>query len=217
MYTKTKIKKLSKDNKILYYENGWKLIACYNYDGLIAQAIFNNHFTKTCYRQKDVFIKRALNDLIFPIYIIKNEEKKYFRQIEIKKKKIFRINYIIFEENNIPVGIRNKDIPEEIKKILPKYIKYVNDNLLFLNEVYNLQNPKKNKKNIYNYGKKIYLYSDKKTNDYFILTGNKFINNINNNKKLFLKASKIIKKHLKNLSKNKAIMLIIQNKKFISL
>ena len=100
----------------------------------------------------------------------------------------------------------DKDIPGEIKKILPKYIKYVNDNLLFLNEVYNLQNPKK-----------IYIYFDKKTNDYFILTENKFINNINNNKKLLLKALKIIKKHLKNLSKNKAVMLIIQNKKFISL
>ena len=70
MYTKTKIKNLSKDNKILYDENSWKLIACYNYDGLIAQAIFNNHFTKTCYRQnpkknKKIYITVEKNLFVF--------------------------------------------------------------------------------------------------------------------------------------------------------
>lgn len=56
MYTKTKINNLTKNNKILYEKDGWKLTAIYDYEGLIGEAIFDNHFTKTCLRNKEVFL-----------------------------------------------------------------------------------------------------------------------------------------------------------------
>ena len=64
MYTKTKINNLTKNNKILYEKDNWKLTAIYDYEGLIGEAIFDNHFTGTCLRNKEAFFKLTNFSLI---------------------------------------------------------------------------------------------------------------------------------------------------------
>lgn len=75
MYTKTKINNLTKNNKILYKKDDWKLIAIYDYEGLIGEAIFDNHFTETCLRNKEAFFKLTNFSLI---------NKKKQKQLNIK-------------------------------------------------------------------------------------------------------------------------------------
>ena len=132
MYTKTKINNLTKNNKILYEKDDWKLIAIYDYEGLIGEAIFDNHFTRTCLRRKeDFFLKIKKNKkILLPVYILKNENLGYYRQIE-RQYNLHRIK--IYDQLNVPTWIRKKDIPNDIKTIL-SFLKLSKDNIVFLNE-----------------------------------------------------------------------------------
>lgn len=220
MYTKTKINNLTKNNKILYEKDGWKLTAIYDYEGLIGEAIFDNHFTKTCLRNKEVFFKltdfsltnkdikyylpivlNKLNKLTYriflPVYILKNEKLKYFRQIE---KIINKIK--VYDQLNEQTWIRKNDIPNDI-------IAFLNGENFFVEKFYkkyrNIEIYKM--KNVYN------------NNDYFILNENILINNINKNKNLLLMLLAMLK-HYKYKGKkqiNQIIHEIFENKHTIFL
>ena len=117
MYTKTKINNLTKNNKILYEKDNWKLTAIYDYEGLIGEAIFCNHFTRTCLRRKEDFFLKINSEknkkILLPVYILKNEKLKYYRQIERQ----YPHGIKIYNQLNVPTWIRKKDIPNDITKI----------------------------------------------------------------------------------------------------
>lgn len=229
MYTKTKINNLTKNNKILYEKDGWKLTAIYDYEGLIGEAIFDNHFTKTCLRNKEVFFKltdfsltnkdikyylpivlNKLNKLTYriflPVYILKNEKLKYFRQIE---KIINKIK--VYDQLNEQTWIRKNDIPNDI-------IAFLNGENFFVEKFYkkyrNIEIYKM--KNVYNNDNN---FKFKNNNDYFILNENILINNINKNKNLLLMLLAMLK-HYKYKGKkqiNQIIHEIFENKHTIFL
>ncbi len=93
----------------MYEKDDWKLTAIYDYEGLIGEVIFDNHFTETCLRNKEAFFKLTnfslinkektetikhkmflpialkkipKHEILLPVYILKNEKLKYYRQIE---------------------------------------------------------------------------------------------------------------------------------------
>ena len=251
MYTKTKINNLTKNNKILYEKDGWKLTAIYDYEGLIGEAIFNNHFTETCLRNKEAFykltnfslinkekketiihkisllfsFKEAIkhkvflpivlklkkvpkHEILLPVYILKNEKLKYFRQIEIKSYDIK-----IYDQLNVLTCIRKKDIPSDIRAILS----FLNEEKFFIEkflkkeknvEIYRI-------KNVYNED----AFKFKNDNDYFILSENILINNINKNKNLFLFLLTKLKhyKYKGNKPINQIICEVFKNKHTIYL
>jgi len=259
MYTKTKINNLTKNNKILYEKDGWKLTAIYDYEGLIGEAIFNNHFTKTCLRNRQAFfrltnfslinkektetIKHKISllfsfkevvkhkvflpfilkklpehEILLPVYILKNEKLKYFRQIEVRSDKIK-----IYDQLNVLVWIRKKDIPSDIRTIL-SFLKLKNDNIVFLNEEnFFIEKFLKKEKNVEIYRIKNVYNSDtfkfKNNNDYFILSEHILINNINKNKILLLflltklkhykyRGDKPISQIIREIFKNKQVVKI---------
>ena len=108
MYTKTKINNLTKNNKILYEKDGWKLTAIYDYEGLIGEAIFNNHFTKTCLRNKEAFFKLTNFSLI-------NKKEA------IKQKILLPIYFKEAIKQKILLPIALKRVPEH-EILLPVYI-----------------------------------------------------------------------------------------------
>ena len=110
MYTKTKINNLTKNNKILYEKDGWKLTAIYDYEGLIGEAIFNNHFTETCLRNKEAFFKLTNFSLI-------NKEKT--ETIKHKISLLFSFREVIKHKMFLPIAL--KKIPKH-EILLPVYI-----------------------------------------------------------------------------------------------
>lgn len=110
MYTKTKINNLTKNNKILYEKDGWKLTAIYDYEGLIGEAIFNNHFTETCLRNKEAFFKLTNFSLI-------NKEKT--ETIKHKIFLLFSFREVIKHKMFLPIAL--KKIPKH-EILLPVYI-----------------------------------------------------------------------------------------------
>lgn len=219
MYTKTKIQNLNKNNKILYEKYGWKIVAVFDYNGLIAEAIFNNHFTKTCLRKKDVFEDYSKKYIKLPIYIIKNDEKHYYRQIEFYKNKKIKF----FNEDNCPTGVKKNEIPKDIIKIIG--IKESKKNEIFLDNCLHLFKNKKfcNKlqiekiKKVNIFGKNFPAFKISNNNDYCIICNNVFINNTNNNPiilQYFLKNLNSIK-HTKTIKE--ILYLITKNTKIIFL
>lgn len=241
MYTKTKINNLTKNNKILYEKDDWKLTAIYDYEGLIGEAIFNNHFTKTCLRKKEVFFRLTnieekeknipkillpiyilknenIPKILLPVYILKNEKLKYYRQIERRDDEIK-----IYDQLNVPTWIRTKDIPKDIKTIL-SFFKFKNDNIVFLNEEkFFIEKFLKKEKNVEIYKiKNVYndnTFKFKNDNDYFILSEHVLVNNINKNKDLLLILLAKLKyyKYKGNKPINKIIHEIFENKHIILL
>lgn len=112
MYTKTKINNLTKNNKILYEKDGWKLVAIYDYEGLIGEAIFNNHFTETCLRNKEAFFKLTNFSLI-------NKEKK--ETIIHKISLLFSFKEAIKHKVFLPVVLKLKKVHKH-EILLPVYI-----------------------------------------------------------------------------------------------
>lgn len=110
MYTKTKINNLTKNNKILYEKDDWKLTAIYDYEGLIGEAIFDNHFTETCLRNKEAFFKLTNFSLI-------NKEKT--ETIKHKISLLFSFREVIKHKMFLPIAL--KKIPKH-EILLPVYI-----------------------------------------------------------------------------------------------
>jgi len=110
MYTKTKINNLTKNNKILYEKDGWKLTAIYDYEGLIGEAIFNNHFTETCLRNRQAFFRLTNFSLI-------NKEKT--ETIKHKISLLFSFKEVIKHKVFLPIVL--KRIPKH-EILLPVYI-----------------------------------------------------------------------------------------------
>lgn len=110
MYTKTKINNLTKNNKILYEKDGWKLTAIYDYEGLIGEAIFNNHFTETCLRNRQAFFRLTNFSLI-------NKEKT--ETIKHKISLLFSFKEVVKHKVFLPFIL--KKLPEH-EILLPVYI-----------------------------------------------------------------------------------------------
>ena len=222
MYTKTKINNLTKNNKILYEKDNWKLTAIYDYEGLIGEAIFCNHFTRTCLRRKEDFFLKINSEknkkILLPVYILKNEKLKYYRQIERQ----YPHGIKIYNQLNVPTWIRKKDIPNDIKTIL-SFVKLSKDDIVFLNEEkFFLEKFLKKENNVEIYKiKNIYkgtALKFKNDNDYFILSEYVLINNINKNKNLLLILLTKLKHYkYKKRPINKIIYEIFKNKQVVFL